>query len=416
MESFQGEEDPKAFHYNSKVVSPGSYPSSVQISPRSKLSPTLVSGSPIGYLPKTGRGFTATVMPELAKVQSQSVQTHQMRDSQKYTDYETEGSTMIHLEAAPHRKTLSYLSDSLQVVEGQFAENLLLPDERSEVSPPDLMPSNLKAIFDDTLACINEHPIEYYESLMYDTTRFFALELGGELPKLEAIEMYHPIKKLQEKLDEIGEGDRGVLMQATEDLIEKHTFTQLDYKFLTMAMELISGLLVKWKLIHSYEYTYRNREAVFSSKLIDIVAINRSIVSMEVLYFASIANKSPLANSLHQTVKQYASLVLGNVYTLMEAILSLTNANFSKVSSISGYLAAMNNQLALKYGFVPDYTTSRPEFHRLSLKTGCLALCMSSSKERINLALKNRLIEFEMAYRYFETVLIKDLAHMKAEV
>jgi hypothetical protein len=287
--------------------------------------------------------------------------------------------------------------------------------KEAEAKVPEMMPDILRQMFELALAELAERPIEYYESLLYDITRMFVVDLGGQIPKLESIEMFHPLMKLQDKTSAMSWEQRQALETATENLIENHAYAQMDYRLLKLVTDLLSGLLVKWKLIRPYEYSYRYREAVFSSKLIDIQAINQGCISMEVLYFASIANKPPLKTSLHQTVKQYASLVLNCALSFLECLLQLTNADFAKVHSISGYLsAAVNPDLALKYGFVPVYGCSVPEYHKLRLKTGCLALCMSSHKEKLNLALKERLVEFEMAYRYFETVLVKDLGHLKS--
>jgi len=361
-----------------------------------------------------GNVSESTVVPDLTKIESPKTRASSIRNSMKQSVSETDGSIFKHKKALSNISDVSSVPVAEPILPRKFSQSFAEEVKVTEVSPPELMPENLKLKFESSLLKLEERPIEYYESLLYDLTRFYAIELGGELPKVESVEMYHPLKKLQERTVEMGEEDRAVLVEATEDLIDNHTFAQLDYKHLAMVMDFISGLLVKWKLIRSYEYSYRYREAVFSSKLIDINAINNGLISMEVLYFATIANKHPLQSMLHQTVKQYAALVLNNSLSLLECMLLLTDADFNKVRSISGYLAACNNELSVKYGFIPDFVEAKPSYHRLSLKTGCLAMCTSSSKERMNLALKERLIEFEMAYRYFETVLIKDLAHLKS--
>jgi hypothetical protein len=292
-----------------------------------------------------------------------------------------------------------------------------LPSNFSEearfVQPPEHLPENLQRLLESTIAQADAHPIEYYEALLYDITCLFSIHLGGALPKMESIEMFHPLRKLQESQEDMTDEERVAMEAAIERLLEHNAFAQLDYRLLSMMTELVSGILVKWRLVRQYEYAYRFREAVFCSKLLDIKAVSKNIISMEVLYFACIVDKPPLNACIHQTVRQYSVMVLDSVLSLLNSLLLLTDADFHKVPSISGYFAAHNANLAEKYGVTPNFSMkAKPEYHALSLRSRCL--CISNANEKKNNALKELLTEFEIAYRYFESVLVKDLAHIKA--
>jgi hypothetical protein len=288
----------------------------------------------------------------------------------------------------------------------------LTPEASPCLYEPQVIPLNLRSMLSAALIKLANTPIEYYESLLYDITSFFALELGGRVPEMASVEIYHPLRRLQDRPDLSG-SDYAVINSAVEDLIYNHSFAMLDYRLISMTAELISGLLVKWNLVEISRYSYRYRDAVFSAKLIDIEDVNQHIISMEVLYFACIVAKSPLDSFIHQTVQQYASMLLRNTLSLFNTLLLLTDVDFTKVPSISGYLAAREPRLALLLGTAPDYNLGKPDYHRLSMNTGLLSMCMRGRDEKKNLLLKERLIEVEMAYRSFESVLIKDLSHLK---
>jgi hypothetical protein len=406
--------DPQAFSSASRQAFTQDQPLSIESLEHHQAPSSLQSGSAFGVHIGDDQAAEkySKVAPELAM--SGSLPLHQTALRKKLNESETDNSSVF----AAFKSSLTETPSSPvagAMMFGRANETINEELKEADAKTPEMMPDNLRQMFELAMADLAERPIEYYESLLYDITRMFAVDLGGRVPKLESIEMFHPLMKLQDKSSVMSEEQKQALEAATENLIENHVYAQLDYRLLKLVTDLISGLLVKWKLIRPYEYSYRYREAVFSSKLIDIQAINQGYISMEVLYFSSIANKPPLKSSLHQTVKQYANLVLSNALEFLENLLQLTNADFNRVPSISGYLSAVvNPDLALKYGFVPVYGCNVPEYHKLRLKTGCLALCMSSQKEKVNLALKERLIEFEMAYRYFETVLVKDLGHLKS--
>eukprot|EP00359_Climacostomum_virens_P000052 CAMPEP_0204897294 /NCGR_PEP_ID=MMETSP1397-20131031/654_1 /ASSEMBLY_ACC=CAM_ASM_000891 /TAXON_ID=49980 /ORGANISM="Climacostomum Climacostomum virens, Strain Stock W-24" /LENGTH=343 /DNA_ID=CAMNT_0052065023 /DNA_START=2098 /DNA_END=3129 /DNA_ORIENTATION=- len=284
----------------------------------------------------------------------------------------------------------------------------------SDARETELLPSILQTKLSNSLKKIRDRPIEYYESLLYDITCFFTVSLCGVLPKLAAVELFHPLKKLQDIEPTLPDYEKHLIVQAVESLVENHSYAQLDYKMLSMVMELMSGLLVKWDLIREYEYSYRYRESVFSSKVIDINALHSGVISMEVLYFACVVNKPPLEGIMHQTVKHYSSIVLDAALTAVNALLSLTDADFSKFPSISGYLASRNPLLVSKYGMLPDHSLEKPNYHELLVRSGCRVLCTSTKQDKQNIALKEVLIDFELAYRHFETVLVKDLAHLKS--
>lgn len=292
-----------------------------------------------------------------------------------------------------------------------------LYEEKAHLINPlgnEVTPAVLQSKLVRTFALIKQHPIEFYESLLYDITRFFSVQLFGQLPNLVSIEKYHPLKKLQDAQEDMSSEDQCAIVYAIENLIESYTFAQLDYRLFMMVINLITGLLIKWELSNDFEYSYRYRDAIFSSKIIDMQDLHNGVVSMEVVYFACVVNKPPLQSVIHPTVKQYAEFFLEAFMDLVNSLLRLTEADFLKVPSISGFLAARDPKLAEVYGMVPDFTTYKPEYHSLGLKHGCKALCISSKTDKVNLALKEILTDFELAYRHFEAVLVKDLAHLKA--
>ena len=139
-----------------------------------------------------------------------------------------------------------------------------------------------------------------------------------------------------------------------------------------------------------------------------IVCLNHKIllsdfINMEVLWHASSLNDTSLSAITSNNMKELGRIVLHQFWGVFYMLLECNKEFVSNRNSIQDYLCSQNKNLAKMFGFNNQKSTEKPEYQNLSIKH-FKWLCQKSSIKII--ALKDMLLDFEYAYREFESMLL----------
>lgn len=263
--------------------------------------------------------------------------------------------------------------------------------------------------FNKTLRNIAETPIEYYEAQLYDLTRLHQIQLFGRSVGLEAIDRIHHIVKLKEVETGLETDKQFLLNNALERLINDYPAALEEYKLVVELVNILSGLAIKWDVLVPENYQYRIRGRTMVIRILDLSEMSKCVFSVDTLWLATMTQIRPFSRILEEAVKQYAVVLVDELYKILNHMLSLNHIDQKRPNNVAGFLAARVPQLRTMKHMQPDYVTEKVTYQRLSLPAGLFRRC---AKERSSVGvekLRKKLVDFEMLYRAFEIEVVRSL-------
>jgi uncharacterized protein (UPF0335 family) len=304
-------------------------------------------------------------------------------------------------------------NDSYQFIPKQDYSKLNMsgirtPDISGEIEPISQVRFSrdvLTRTLEEFINSIKRIPIEKYEVDLFEVTRVFHDKLHGKEIDIKCVERIHHIQKLTNG----GFRLEGVLekqMQAKiENIMRNHPMVTLQYDVFCKTLDIWNGLLVKWGITASKNYDYRYTGRALNVKMLDLVEMNSSLMTLDIIWISSKVFVPPLNTIANSSLVELARVLHDQLRHCFEVFLMLNPKQFDPNYNIEKTIAFNSKKFMIfSKEVLPEQNLC--SFHHTELKVvKGFAKCFKSSNPKIDYAYKS-LLELEMAYRAFEKTLI----------
>ena len=242
-----------------------------------------------------------------------------------------------------------------------------------------------------TYSACKTRPLEVYADDLLWLTQQWQSVFPDSRPVLSVIRDYHVLvrlKRLNEDQTEIQTDidEYKALVLGEEEQAEKQ------YCVLLEALRIVSALAAKFKLVKTHQFAYRLTNRAMNLKVLDLVAMNDSLYTMETLWFALMKDEPPVEAQLELGAKSFAEILVAATEEVVQQAATL-NWHLTRQSSLkTGSLEAQKKQEA-----------GAQSLHVRSVFVRCFK--PDPAEERV-FRLKNLIANFDAAYRQFEKALL----------
>ena len=214
-------------------------------------------------------------------------------------------------------------------------------------------------------------PSDYYEAVLFDSTRIFTNTLKRNPLSFRCIAMLHPTMQMKKIEKDLSDEDQEQVTLTSAVLTHQSPQLPCEYHLFVSLLDLCAGLMAKWGVFHSDQYCYRN--SVSRTSLYDPCTYSSTLLSIDTFWLAIGVRDIPLCDT-----------VPDSVISLGKALEVVTIRTFDCLLGINTW---SNGEVAT-------------DPVKLRLPTGLFALCRKPplSLQRV----KANLIELERTYRTFE--------------
>lgn len=255
------------------------------------------------------------------------------------------------------------------------------------------------------IATVSLIPIEKYEIDLFEISKEFHSNLRSKPITTSCVEKLHHLHKLVNNKKLIVDIPGEQLSYSIIDIIRSRPLLLSQYKILNAMLEIWNGLLVKWNIgkINNYEYRYSGRG--LNVRMLDLTEINRSFLSIDVIWLSTQIFDSPL-NGLADCQMIECGKVLNNqlevaMATFLDLNPRMVDPDFKIRNAVAFYSESYRNWTNEE---CPEPNLSNYKHKELKIYSG-ISKCFWSNDQKIEEA-KKKLEDFEMAYRVFEKRLI----------
>jgi hypothetical protein len=241
----------------------------------------------------------------------------------------------------------------------------------------------------------------------------FSQLLSGKDFDFTCVDDIHHIFQLKSHLSYLSDSEVTRLDLNIEYVLNYNPTAWIEYNLFAEALALLSALLIKWKMISKYNYSYRTSGRAINARILDITEMNKNILTMETLWLSVIVKNSPLKEILDESVRQYAIILQNQTLKTLRILLRMNQScDFEACPTIDRIVAAKRVKIADKYGIWPDFEAMPVQYQRLRQPTGLFARCFKDSTQYRAQILKESLAELELVYRTFEQNLIGNFLYV----
>lgn len=124
----------------------------------------------------------------------------------------------------------------------------------------------------------------------------------GEIHPFQSILEFHHIYQLMRNIDLAVEEKREKVLEARNIALASSPNIEIEYKFMKDCLELMNGLIVKWKLTNKEQYLYRCSGRVLSIRMLNLEEINNSYLTMEGLWLCLKADEEPMHHLMNESI------------------------------------------------------------------------------------------------------------------
>ena len=247
---------------------------------------------------------------------------------------------------------------------------------------------------------IKSLPIEYFENELYSLCYKYQQQFNGESINLDIIPKFHHIWRLKKKEHLLPTEHSKFLAQCIQTEVNENPNIYNEYKLLLDCLDLLSSLVIKWRISNIYNIIHRFQHVVTIIQVIDVGEFNSNYFSMETIALSFYVLESPLKKIASTECKDYAKVLQQAFWNLLVNMLALNDRKKLVLPSIAEILACKSEYVAEALGAKPnsDYI----QVYQSLEKPSFFSRLFHKDKYSKVLKFRGKLVEFDMAYRMFE--------------
>jgi len=105
------------------------------------------------------------------------------------------------------------------------------------------------------------------------------------------------------------EEKREKVLLAREAALAHSPNIEIEYNFMRDCLDLMNGLIAKWKLTNKEHYLYRCSGRVLTIRMLNLEEMNNSYMTMEGLWLCLKADEEPMHHLMNESINQYSKIL-----------------------------------------------------------------------------------------------------------